>query len=287
MTAAVATDLTANNRRRERRYLCWFAGAMVLLTAAAFTLQWQNGRNERALEVAYDLQLKGGQVYFPPSLIDCIQEIWNTGEWTWRTDTNVLLGDEIDGQWLRAHEFLADIEINRLSVYTDAQETDAILRLIEIHPLTVLSVSWRSEADAIADALATKSDLQLVTFSDSGLTDTGLGRLPLEQLQGIAVDGTNVTANGLDELRRCQQLEVITLDGNQFTAPVAEILASMPRLQRLELNRPGVTGGLVRLLGKLQQLRFLYLRDQGITDEGIEVLDESLPGCVIEVAREI
>jgi hypothetical protein len=194
----------------------------VLLIAAVVALGWQNRRSELAQELAYDLQLKGGQAYLPQSLLDGVRDWWGTVVWNRRAGTIVLLGPEVDGEWLRRHDDLAGLSIVQIDIYGDRVDADAIRRLVELHPVSTLGTLWRTDTDAVAEALSTKGSLRKVFLNQSDLTDAGFRRLPLEQLEELGIDETYVTAEALDELHKCSHLEVLALNPTQLTESVVE-----------------------------------------------------------------
>jgi hypothetical protein len=283
---AATTDVMFNTRRRERRYLRWFAVLVATLLAAVVTLEWTNRRNERASELIFDLQTNGGTVYMPPTMLDNARNVWASGTWAWPSDTTVMLGDDIDSDWVRRHEYLAALNVTRLDVYHDKVDTATLQRILEIHPINTLSTLWRTDTDTLAKLLASEDTLRNVYLNNSDLTDVGFQALPLEQIEMLDVEQTQVTAEGLCELHRCGRLETLSLSGNQFTEPVAEVLASKPSLQGLYLNGPAVTDAVVPHLRRLQKLDFLFLSGTTLTKDGIDALNEGLPGCVISIDQD-
>jgi hypothetical protein len=57
VTTSAAAELTANHRRRERRFLRWFAVLIVTLLAAVAALDVSNRSNQRAIDLVRDLQI--------------------------------------------------------------------------------------------------------------------------------------------------------------------------------------------------------------------------------------
>jgi hypothetical protein len=241
-----------------------------------------NMQKARAHELASDLQLKGGTVDFPPSLGDCIRSYWVDGQWRWHSDTTVRLGDEIDGAWIRSHDDLADLNVTRLDIYANKIETAAVQRLIALHPLKSFSVLWRTSTDELAESLTTERELRTAFFNQSDLTDAGFRRLPLEQLLMLGIDSTEVTADGLGELRRCRQLEILSISEYQFDKDIAQTRAGLPQLERLYVHGP-TTDDDVTLLQQCRNLHYLHLTSSKLSKGGIESLDVAMPGCVLDI----
>lgn len=274
--------MTAENPRPRRRWRRVLVVALALLTCGALLSYRRSIQTARAYEVALELQHMGGHVYFPPSLRDVIREYWRSGRFSWHPETTVLLGNEIDGEWLRNHRYLEDVSVSRLDFSSDNVDAAAIATLIDIHSINSIGCIGTTGTDAIAEALATESMLRAVYFYDSDLTDAGFRRLPLEQLEMLEISDTLVTGSELNALRQCERLETLSISRIQFTEEVARTLAGLPRLERLYVHGK-TTDDVVPLLGKCQNLQFLHITSSSLTNGGIESLNAALPGCVIEI----
>jgi hypothetical protein len=260
--------------RRTRR---WLNAAIVSLLAAAVFGAYSELRRQRARALASEIQKAGGRVHLPLSLLDNLRN-WGSQDWKW--DTRVMLGgSEIDGRWLRNHDYLDHLSITELFLNQSLSASD-VVRLMEEHPIKALVALEQSGSDQIAAALA-GSDLKDVDFLDADLTDAGLRQLPLEHLHNLNITGTKVTPPGLAELRRCQQITWIGLDGNQLDESVIAVLAELPSLESLTLVGPGVTDRQLAMLPKVQRLQFLYMQRTSVTQAGLSELDRALPECVV------
>ena len=172
----------------------------------------------------------------------------------------VTLSDaSLDSAWLHERDDLTDLQIAYLHLGRSTVSTDDALRLIARHPLQTYSARGQQEADSIVAALAGKSRLTAVELAESDLTDAGLRRLPLEQLEALFVDGTLVTTSGLSEVRRCRVLTQVSIDAHQFDQTVVNILAELPALERVSLLGPGISDENVMLIAGLKKLPYLHL----------------------------
>ena len=99
----------------------------------------------------------------------------------------------------------------------------------------------------------------MLGFEDSHVTDSGLQHLieKLPQLQGLFLDGTGITDQGLCHLDELTQLQGLGLEGTAITE------AAIPHL------------------AKLTQLKRLGLLGSAVSDAGVAKLQQALPNCKI------
>jgi len=194
-------------------------------------------RHARAQGLASEIQSKGGQVYADTTLFELVQR-WCAGyPVNWKAGRMVTLFDaRLDSAWLREHDDLADLQIAYLYFRRSTVTTEDAVRLIARHPLQTYAARGQRDADTIAAALGQCSQLTHLELQESDLTDAGLRRLPLEQLQGLWVDGTLVTAAGLNELSRCRKLTDVSIDGHPLDERAVATLAELPSLERVTLS---------------------------------------------------
>lgn len=278
--------MNGDSQKLNRRRRSWLiVGAFVLGITALLAVR-SHLRCEREQAIVQKIRSRGGHVDVPPTVLDNLRHLWDGREWVSRSDTHVFFASGMDSKWVRKHGFLADMEIESLTALSTVPDSETLGHVIAAHPISNLGVVMRRDADVIAEALSAKSSLQCVRFSKSLLTDSGLKRLPLEQLEVLQVDRTNVTPLGLEELERCDRLEHLELDGGQFTDTVCQIVAKMPRLEVLYLvGQPPITDETIPRLGRCQNVRYLLLANRELTSDGIKALKAAMPNCVINAGR--
>src|SRR5262245_29146208 len=110
-------------------------------------------RGERAKEIALEIQKIGGQVFFPPDGFRSLRRVWNGDSWDTRIDTDVILSKEIDARWLREHDDLAGLRIDRLDMFPNSIDADAVKRLLDAHSIRSMGVVFMSDVDAVAERL--------------------------------------------------------------------------------------------------------------------------------------
>lgn len=191
---------------------------------------------------------------------------------------------EVDGAWLRSHDNLRDIDLDALLIHDSSFTGDDVAALAVEHPLEQFSAWSVPNMDSVAAALGGVSTLRVLDVCDSDLTDDGFRQLPLEQLNAIDIHGTQVTAAGLLELRRCQELRSLTLDGRQFDADVLEVLENLPHVNGLLMSGRSVTDEDLSLLHGTR-LKFVRLHNTAVTTTGIDELKAVASECRVEVSR--
>jgi hypothetical protein len=239
-------------------------------------------RYERTQELTHEIQLKGGQVFPGPTLIDNLRLWWNGGVPDWEGGPMITLFDaQLDSEWLRQRDDLESIPIAYLYLGRSTVSTKDAVRLIARHPLQTYSARGQQEADAVAAALTHSARLSAVDLEESDLTDSGLQRLPLERLEALYVAGSLVTTAGLADLSRCRNLIHISIDGQQLDETVVATLAGLPALERVRLVGPSIRDENVQLIATLQKLTFLNLQTTAVTEAGAENLTAAMPATVI------
>ena len=266
----------AQHRRHWPRYLL---AAAVLAGIAVWR---DHQQQQRAEAVAHATQQKGGQVFSDTTLVEKVHR-WCAGyPVNWKAGRMVTLFDaKLDSAWLQEHDDLADLQIAYLHLGRSTVSTNDALRLIARQPLQNYSARGQRDADTVAAALAGKSRLTVVELAETDLTDAGLRRLPLEQLEALFIEGTLVTTSGLSELRRCRVLTNVSIDAHQFDETVVSILAELPALERVSLVGPGIRDENIMLITGLKKLPYLHLVGTSVTDVGAEKLSDAMPATVI------
>jgi len=268
---------TAISHRRR-----WLPALAIMVGVSALLIWRGYARHVRAQDLAHEIQLKGGQVYADTTLMELVQRWWAGYPVNWKAGRMVTLFDvRMDSAWLREHDDLADLQIAYLYFGRSTVTTEDAVRIIDRNPLQTYSARGQQDADAIAAALTDKSGLTIVELPDSDLTDDGLKRLPLEQLEGLFVERTRVTPTGLAGLRRCKRLTEISIDGHQIDESVVATLVALPTLERVSLYGPSITDDNIQLIAPLQKLPYLHLRRTTVTTTATETLDAAMPATVI------
>ncbi len=101
----------------------------------------------------------------------------------------------------------------------------------------------------------------------------------------VELFGRPATADVLAEVGSLSNLKELFLDGSQVEDASLKHLAGLTQLQRLTLRETPITDvGLEHLKG-LKSLKQLDLRRTRTTPQGRAMLQQALPGCVIESSR--
>jgi hypothetical protein len=149
-------------------------------------------------------------------------------------------GIRVDRELLQSHDYFTALEFQELEIGGADFTAGDIEALFRAHPLCSVDARDVPISAAAFAALKNKSMLRTLDVRGSGLSDADLAALPLEGIESLQIDNTQVTAQGLSALTRCTKLHQLSLDGSQFTDEVANMLRSF-RLGSLSLSGPEVT----------------------------------------------
>lgn len=170
--------------------------------------------------------------------------------------------------------------------------TDTSLRhLAGVSSLESLDVGYAQITDAGLGALTSLPNLKELTIGGNKLTDTGLQ--PLRQLPGLRyldLSGAQRTDSGLwsvslaepglDAIATLKEVRRLRLNGTMVSARGLEKLKDLSKLQRLELQGCSRIGDdAITALGSFPALRAVDLTGTRITSRGFAALGRARPDC--------
>jgi hypothetical protein len=230
----------------RRRLRPWHGALLAMLCMGIVASTWAQRRASRVERLVTEIHQSGGSVNLGTTawslLWDRLQGL--SGE----VPTRVMLPQGTTPEWLRSWDGLTDLAIDELEIDQDADLGPELVRLIARHPLEEFRAPRAKGADEIAAALSASLTLKGLHLRDSDLTDKGLRQLPLEQLQVLNIVGTQITTQGLRELRRLPPMSMVVLDGRQADAETMGLLEQRSSSYRLWLYGPDVTDDTVQTL---------------------------------------
>ena len=171
---------------------------------------------------------------------------------------------------------------------TTASDSD-LIHLKGIPHLKRLDLEWTSVTDHGMQSLAKykaleRLDLQETKVSDAGLRYVAdLSRLRLLLLGSSSPGNSQITDTGLAHLAKLSRLEVLTLWHTNLRGEGLKHLVSLSDLRQLNLRGTPIDDTCLVHLYALKSLAELDLRGTNVTEEGITLLQASLPGCKIIV----
>ncbi len=121
------------------------------------------------------------------------------------------------------------------------------------------------------------SKLKLRTFSaesDKTFDDVCLNTVFKQwpKLEGLHVDNTSITAEGLKNIGKLHYLKSLSLNTNGLKDDALKPLKDLPYLEKLNIMLNAVTDKTPEFLATLPRLRFVDLSHCSITQKGLEVL---------------
>jgi hypothetical protein len=182
-------------------------------------------------------------------------------------------------------DFFADVKQLTLSRGSDA-DLETIARLSNVRALCLERGKF---SDAGFAQLRNHARLQqlMCMFSDfSEVTDQGVSELKgLTEMEFLALGGSRVTDAGLVHLKGLVHLTSLSLSQTQITDAGLEHLNELPNLERLFLNDTHITDEGLKHLIKHKKLRRLDLNNTLITDPELMKLQAILPNCECSAAH--
>ena len=260
------------NHRRVR----WLA-AVVILGVGAWLAVDAYVQQRRVAWLVSEVRAVHAHVSLPPTPV---QQLLH-GSWPWHGGgVHFAMGWGIEPGWLREHDCLRGLGIQRLALVERPTSRAEFTKLLQMHPIQELSA--REYAGEIAGLLKECPKLQRVDFEQSDLSDSGFCELPFEQLSSINIAGASVSHEGLQQLSRCRSLTLLAIDSKQIDAAVTVLVESRIPIETLEIRDSSAED---RHLRKLQDLplRRLELRRGSVSVDAVELLKQHLPDCSIIV----
>jgi hypothetical protein len=279
----MSTDKPSHPVRRRR----WIVCGLVLLPLALVALtQWR--QEVRAQRLVSDIEAAHGAIIRETSVWDrwvgkMVQE--SSGTLMYRETDGAIVrldGQAFDNSWLRNHDYLRELPISTLTLNNVNIRGMELAQLVGSHPLRELYAAETELSPEVFDRILQQRRLKLLHLRGASLKDEQFVRLPLEQLEQLYVELTDVTPNGLRDLSRCDRLGCLGLDGRQLDEATAASLAEMPRLLFLNVVGRDVTDTHAELLHAMPQLHRLILVDTSISPQGLSHLRLAIPDTIVE-----
>lgn len=190
-------------------------------------------------------------------------------------------GNVFDNVWIRDHDYLKALPISTLTLNKANISGTDLAQLVGSHPLRELYAAEVEVSPEVLEGILQQQRLKLLHLRGCKFEDQQFVRLPLEQMEQIYIEQTQVTPQGLQDLQRCSRLSYLGIDGHQLNDGTATLLAAMPNLRMLNVVGAEVTDAHIRRLHGMQQLNQVMLVQTSATAEGMAALRSSIPGCIV------
>ena len=167
-------------------------------------------------------------------------------------------------------------EVIRLGGKIECDETRAGRPIIKIdlHGTKIAD----SDLSFLDDERKTLSELRYLDLRLTHIGDAGVHHLRrLKSLETLNLFRTNLSDNGLADLKDLRQLQVLLIGGTQVTDGGIVHLRRFNRLQKLSLFQTRVTDACIVNLKALSRLEQLLISGTKITDGGAKELQRALP----------
>jgi internalin A len=183
--------------------------------------------------------------------------------------------------------------LKRLSVRGTKITDTTLQHLSGIMSLESLDAGYAQITDVGLDLLTPLTNLKELAIGGNKLTDTGLQSL--RQLPGLLyldLSGSertdsglwtvSLTEPGLDAIATLQNLRHLRLNGTLVSARGIERLAGLSKLERIDLQGCARIGDdVVPVLAKFRALQHVDLAGTQVTDKGVAALRRANPKCKV------
>lgn len=172
-------------------------------------------------------------------------------------------------------------EVTEISVSDGSAITaDDVALFASLPSLTSLKIlNCREFNDDMAASLTSIDDLEVLSITNSGITDAGVQLLAdaFPNLRELDLSSnTNLTGQAMRSITSLEKLERLTLLQNRFNDLHCRRLSSLPELRALDLRGNMEVGDMtLRVLGKLPKLSGFKHRSTVVSDRGIAGLAAS------------
>ena len=276
-----------------RRYRFSLRTFLLVVTILSLWLGLKLSRDARLDRALSHIRSSGGRVKTMDRQPD-----FPWGLWKYRYQVDYYgLGKPLSEQDFSRLEVFAPSSLYRLDV-SNTGITDEDLKFIEGHTqLRILSLANETYASGgvipdrpqnrITDAglarLGQLKNLQGLNLQGLDITDDGLKILAaMPHLKWVYLDGTRVAGPGLAHLRTHEDLRMLELNACNLMPSGYQKLIQIPGLSSLGLSNTGITDTDLRLLEQNTQLGILRLKDTGVSAEAVQQFQLSHPKCKIE-----
>jgi hypothetical protein len=149
--------------------------------------------------------------------------------------------------------------------------------------LEVLEIGWSNARDEDMEVVATMTGLNELRLQDCQVTDLGIRKLEsCRKLERLDARRTQIQGSGLICLRHMPSLRECILKDTQADDRAMDFMSAVSGLIQLDLSGTRITDSGLQKLQALKHLRVLSVTRTRCTQEGVEALQRTIPGLIVE-----
>lgn len=162
------------------------------------------------------------------------------------------------------------------------QNSEKFVNIWKVEKAEIFDEQWREQIlpresidDSSLELLATEKTLKSTNLNLTNTTINGTGLKFLKDLSIRSIDltGTNLSAEGWEELSKLKQIEELNLSKTNMGEPELRLIARLPKLKALFLGGcKNVDDKCARVVSSIQSLMYLNLSETAVTDSGLEYI---------------
>ena len=139
-----------------------------------------------------------------------------------------------------------------------------------------------NQLNTVLKELSTFDNQRTMSFEDSEFGDAHIKAILTHRgLEGIQLDRTLITDDGLKELTAIESLEWLSLEDDAITDVGIEHLTKLKHLEWLIVDGDALTDKGLEQLAKISSLKYLRLKGTKVTHQGIAKLKHALPAIEV------
>jgi internalin A len=187
--------------------------------------------------------------------------------------------------------------LKRLDLEGTKITDSALQHLSTLNSLEALNVGSVLVTDAGLESLTALTNLKELTLGGDKLTDAGLQalrqlpRLTFLDLGGVQREDSGLwsvsyTQSGVEAIATLKDLRQLRLNGTLISARGLDAIKGLSRLELLDVhNCPRIADDAIPVLSAMRSLRSIDLTGTSVTAAGVEKLHKAKPECLIQQAR--
>ena len=262
-----------------------------LLLAVGFwgVLSWRHYRDGQRRELLISAVSRAGGIVnesAPITMADRAVEILETlggspGPRSRPLCELILRSPAFDDLWMQRADQLRGLPVTSVIVMRANLSADGLSRLVAAHDVEVITAPGIPLTDAHIAQFGSQPLLSFLNLDRTNVSDRSISRLRPQHLRSLYVGGTDVTAEGLEQLRGSPQLAMLGLDGRQLAELPDDFFVSLPRLIDLKLIGPEVTDEHLARVAGMSQIKILILERTSVTTEAASSFKQQRPDCAL------
>ena len=180
-----------------------------------------------------------------------------------------------------------------LFVVTESEAKDLFnslrgkLRASDDGAIVEADLAFGDVSDEQLAAIEALPEIRELDLTGTQVHDDGLAVLPkLQKLQALKLKGTRISNDGMHTIAQIPTLVLLDASNTDVSDEGLSLASQWTSLRYLTLNNTTVSDAAIPYLKSIGTLKGLSLLNSNVTSDGVRILREALPGCLIVTKAE-